>query len=59
MQDCGKINQTVLTTLQNFEPILQLSEHAKDVTYVDWSPDDTRLVSCSQDKTAKLWNITV
>jgi WD40 repeat protein len=36
-----------------------LSEHNKDVTYVDWSPDDSRLVSCSQDKTAKLWDITV
>jgi len=28
------------------------------VTYVEWSPDGTHLVSCSRDKTAKLWDMT-
>lgn len=30
-----------------------------DVTYVAWSPDDSRLLTCSKDRTAKLWNADV
>jgi WD40 repeat protein len=38
---------------------MTLTEHTDGVAYIDWSPDDTRLVSCSQDKTAKLWDTQV
>lgn len=36
-----------------------LKDHTGTVVYVSWSPDDTRLITCSQDHKAKVWDTTV
>ena len=38
------------------EPPLVLTGHGDDVNSVDWSPDETRLVTSSLDGTARVWN---
>jgi len=55
----GAFAGIVLTVLQSFMLLIVLEGHTGDVTYVEWSPDSTQLVSCSRDKTAKLWDMTV
>jgi WD40 repeat protein len=34
----------------------RLRGHAAAVTHVSWSPDDSLILSCSADKTARLWD---
>ena len=36
-----------------------LAEHTKAVAYAAWSPDDTRIITCSHDLTAKVWDTSV
>jgi WD40 repeat protein/DNA-binding SARP family transcriptional activator len=38
------------------KPSLQLSGHTKGVNTVDWSPDETKLVTASLDGTARIWD---
>lgn len=49
---------TVYDTL-DFEVRYTLTDHTKPIAYVSWSPDDSKLVSCSHDHTAKLWDMSV
>lgn len=35
---------------------IQLAAHTDEVTYAAWSPDSTRIVTASKDKTARIWN---
>ena len=37
----------------------QLKEHTEAITYLDWSPDGSRLLSASIDHTVKLWDVQV
>ena len=48
-----------LNSSKDFQPIHHLKEHTGAITYLRWSPDDSKLLSCSQDKHAKLWDTTV
>lgn len=34
-----------------------LAGHVQSVSFVAWSPDDTMLISCANDNTAKLWDL--
>ena len=49
---------TIYDTL-TFKETHSLAAHTKHVAYVAWSPDDSRLVSCSHDGTARLWDTEV
>jgi WD40 repeat protein len=33
--------------------------HEDSVSFLAWSPDDTMIISCSNDKKAKLWDTSV
>lgn len=35
---------------------LQLRGHTGSVTHVSWSPDETHLLTCSADRTARIWD---
>lgn len=36
----------------------RLTGHNKEVTYVSWSPDDTKLISCCLDTKARVWDVS-
>lgn len=49
---------TIYDTL-DYEVRYTLTEHTKSIACVAWSPDDSKLISCSHDRTAKLWDASV
>lgn len=40
----------------NFRIRHKLAGHTGSVVYVAWSPDSTRLITCSRDQKAKMWD---
>ncbi|KAF2232395.1 WD domain protein [Viridothelium virens] len=41
----------------NFKTVHSLADHSEGgITYVAWSPDDSKVVSCGQDKSARVWD---
>ncbi|KIW07434.1 uncharacterized protein PV09_02274 [Verruconis gallopava] len=42
----------------DFKKVHILAEHHAEVCYISWSPDDSKLVTCSREKdcTARIWN---
>jgi WD40 repeat protein len=57
---CGSKDTVVIWETQTFSKVLSLREHGDGgVGNLAWSPDDSMLVTCSQDKRARLWNTKV
>ena len=40
----------------SFEIVHRLREHDDAVTYLTWSPDDSKIITCSMDKKARVWD---
>ena len=55
--DAGGV--TVIYDTSTFQPRHTLREHTKPIVQIEWSPDDTRLITCSQDNKAKVWDTSV
>ncbi|KAF6814450.1 WD domain-containing protein [Colletotrichum plurivorum] len=55
---CGSSDAVVIWELPSFSVSQVLQPHAHGVGNFSWSPDDSMLVTCSQDKFARLWNTT-
>ena len=55
----GRDRTVVIYHVPSFEVIHTLSVHEDGVTYVAWSPDDSKLISCSQDNRARMWDVHV
>lgn len=55
--DAGGV--TVIYDTSTFEVRRALQGHTGPVVYVTWSPDDTRLITCSKDNKAKVWDASV
>lgn len=55
----GKGGMTVIYDTDTFQVRHTLREHTEPVVHVAWSPDDTRLITCSQDRKAKVWDTNV
>jgi WD40 repeat protein len=55
----GQDSTVLIYDTETFDIKLKLASHSKDVAYATWSPDDTKLITCSHDNTAKGWNTTV
>ncbi len=55
----SKDRTVIIYNTTSFGVLHRLAEHGNAVTYVAWSPDDSKLVSCSMDHRAKLWDVAV
>lgn len=49
------------TTSPTYKVLHELKEHQAGITYLAWSPDDTKLVTCSRERenVAKIWDTRV
>ena len=56
---CGNDATVTIYDTLDFEVRYTLTEHTQKVTYVAWSPDDSKLITCSFDQTAKVWDASV
>lgn len=56
---CGKDTVVVIYNMTTFGVHHLLTEHNDFVAYVAWSPDDTKLITCSHDRKAKVWDTAV
>ena len=59
---CGTNAEVVIWNVPDFTVAATLvhdDEHKFKLTNISWSPDDTHLVSCSMDRSAKIWNTKV
>ena len=52
----GSGNAVIVWDTVSWQKLLELQGHAADVYSVAFSPDDTRIVSSSHDRTAKVWD---
>lgn len=49
----------VVYDTSNFQVRNTLRGHEMGIVHLSWSPDDSRLITCSQDRLAKVWNMDV
>ena len=55
----GEANTVTIYDTIDFQIRHTLAGHTKAVAYAAWSPDDTKIVTCSHDFTAKVWDTSV
>lgn len=56
---CGADGHVLIYDANSNREILNFSASDTGVCSLSWSPDDSMLVTCSQDKRARLWNTSV
>lgn len=49
----------IIYQVDDFKVLHILNAHTGGIGSSSWSPDDSRLVTCSQDNTARLWDTSV
>jgi WD40 repeat protein len=59
LASCGGDGTVIIYEVPSFKILQTLAEHEDGVGSVAWSPDDSMIVTCSQDKRARLWNASV
>ena len=55
----GRDTAVVIYDTSNFQVQHILKEHGNHVAYVAWSPDDSKLITCSFDHKARVWDSAV
>lgn len=55
----GQDGTVYIYEVPSFNILHTLADHEDGVGSVAWSPDDSMIVTCSQDKRARLWNAQV
>lgn len=55
----GQATDVLIYDTNTFQVLHRLTEHTDHVAYLAWSPDDRKLISCSHDKTARVWDAPV
>ncbi|KAL8866612.1 MAG: hypothetical protein Q9174_006197 [Haloplaca sp. 1 TL-2023] len=52
----GQATDVLIFDTSVFQELYRLTDHTDHVAYLAWSPDDTHLVTCSHDRTARVWD---
>ncbi|CAL8582377.1 hypothetical protein XPA_008044 [Xanthoria parietina] len=52
----GQATDVLIYDTNTFQVLHRLIEHTDHVAYLAWSPDDRKLITCSHDKTARVWD---
>ena len=55
----GQGGTVTIYDTETFKVRHMLSDHTDHVPYLTWSPDSSKLITCSHDKRAKVWDINV
>lgn len=55
----GGDGTVIIYEVPSFKILHTLTDHEDGVGSMAWSPDDSMIVTCSQDKRARLWNAHV
>jgi WD40 repeat protein len=55
----GRDETTIIYHVDNFTVLHILKGHSGGIGAAVWSPDDSRIVTCSQDSTARIWDTDV
>lgn len=55
----GRDQRVVVYDTSDYHEKFILKGHEAGVCYIAWSPDDKRLISCSKDNSAKMWDTSV
>lgn len=56
---CGKDTDVLIYDTSVFQELYRLRDHTEPVAYITWSPDDANLITCSFDRTARIWDADV
>lgn len=61
---CGSGDSVIIWETESFRVVNALTiqlqkDHHSGVASISWSPDDTKMVTCSQDNFARLWDAKV
>lgn len=59
LASCGGDGSVIIYEVGSFEVLQTLADHESGVGACAWSPDDSMIVTCCQDKRARLWNANV
>lgn len=55
----GQATDVLIYETSTFQLLYRLTEHTDHVASLAWSPDDSKLITCSHDKTARVWDMLV
>lgn len=55
----GADGSTIIYEVDNFKIVHFLTGHSAGIGSAAWSPDDSKIVTCSQDSTARVWDTAV
>jgi WD40 repeat protein len=57
----SKDNSIVIYETETYKPIHNLDEHDAGVCYIEWSPDDSKIITCcsATECSARIWDIKV
>lgn len=55
----GEHSTVVIYDTATFQVRHTLTDHTDDVPHLAWSPDDSKLITCSRDHRAKVWDAEV
>ena len=55
----GADKTTIIYSVETFQVLHKLCGHSGGIGCASWSPDDSKIVTCSQDYTAMVWDTAV